>query len=337
MSRAVEVAIAGRKLSLTNLDKVLYLDAGFTKAQVIDYYTRIASVMLPHLEDRPITLKRYPNGSGGMFFYEKRCPVYRPDWVQTATIAVKSGSIDFCIVDGVPTLAWLANLACLEIHTYLYRSAHPDVPTSMVFDLDPGAPAALLDACRIGLQLRRLLADHGLACVAKTSGSKGLHVHVPLNPRGRGAPSFEDTKDYAHTVALAMERRFPDQVTSVMAKAERPGKVFIDWSQNDRSKTTCCVYSLRAQPRPTVSAPVTWAEIERAVTRGDAGGLVREADAVLARASQEGDLFADVERLTQPLRRAPSAVSPGRAAAAPSARSGRPSPSKKPLRIPQRR
>ncbi|MBA2479135.1 MAG: ATP-dependent DNA ligase [Planctomycetes bacterium] len=300
MSRSVEVMIAGKKLVLSNLDKVLYDETGFTKGQVIDYYTRIAPVMLPHLAQRPITLKRYPNGSGGMFFYEKRCPVYRPSWVKTATIDVKSGTIDFCIIDSPYALAWLANLACLEIHTYLAKAGSPDVPTMVVFDLDPGAPAALLDSCRIAVRLRKLLAAQDLQCLVKASGSKGLHVYVPLNPSGRGGATFADTKDFARAVAMAMEKRFPDEVTSVMAKVERPGKVFIDWSQNDRAKTTCCVYSLRAQPRPTVSAPVSWAEIERAVERADAAGLVREAPDVLAQ-SAHGDDFADLERVTQRL------------------------------------
>jgi bifunctional non-homologous end joining protein LigD len=307
MSRAVEVGIGGKKLSLSNLDKVLYPEAGFTKANVIDYYTRIAPAMLTHLDERPITLKRYPNGSGGMFFYEKRCPVYRPSWIATSTIAVKNGSIDFCIVDSVAALAWLANLACLEIHTYLHRAGRPEVPTMLVFDLDPGEPAELLDSCRIALRLRELLSAQGLRSLAKTSGSKGLHLYVPLNPRGRGAPTFDDTKEYARAVALTMERSFPDEVTSVMAKSQRPGKVFIDWSQNDRAKTTCCVYSLRAQPRPTVSAPLAWTEIERAVARGSATGLVREAPEVLAMVEERGDPFAELETLAQRLPLRPTA------------------------------
>jgi bifunctional non-homologous end joining protein LigD len=296
MSASSELTIDNRRLTVTNLDKVMY-PSGFTKAQVIDYYVRIAPAMLPHLAEHPITLKRYPDGAAGWFFYEKRCPVHRPDWVDTTAIRVKSGVIDFCFADDPATLAWLGNLASLELHTYLYRRADPSTPTMMVFDLDPGAPAGLLDSCRIGLELRGLLRAHGLEALAKASGSKGLHVHVPLNtPIG-----FERTKAYARATALALERRLPEAVTSVMSKSERTGKVFIDWSQNDFAKTTCCVYSLRARERPVVSAPVTWEEIERAVASGDAEPLLRDAPAVLDLVRRRGDLFADLETLRQRL------------------------------------
>src|SRR4051812_23873323 len=288
MPKAVSVVIAGKTLSLSNLDKVMYPEAGFTKAQVIDYYTRIGPAMLPHLIGRPISLKRFPDGVDGMSFYEKRCPAHRPDWVGTCTIPVKHGEIAFCTVDGVETLAWLANIACLEIHAYLYKRTAPLVPTMMVFDLDPGAPASLIDSCHVGLLVRSLLEAQGLECLAKSSGSKGLHLYVPLNR----PISFERTKAFARAVAVMLESRHPDHVTSVMAKSERGGKVFIDWSQNDAAKTTCCVYSLRARPRPTVSAPVTWAEVERAVRGGDPGGLLIEADDALARVARDGDGFA---------------------------------------------
>jgi bifunctional non-homologous end joining protein LigD len=307
MSSHVEVAIAGHRLSLSNLDKVLYPKTGFTKAQVIDYYLRIAPALLPHLERRPITLKRYPDGVEGMFFYEKRCPAHRPAWITTKRIAVKSGTIDFCLVEDASSLVWLANIACLEIHAYLYRAESSTTPTMMVFDLDPGEPAGLLDSCGIGLHLRRLLGAQGLECLAKASGSKGLHVYVPLNR----PVTFERTKSFARAVALAMEQRFPERVTSIMAKSERGGKVFIDWSQNDRAKTTCCAYSLRARERPTVSAPLRWSEIEAAVASGDAGALVFEADQVLRRVEKDGDLFASLERLKQNLPGEVAANGPG--------------------------
>jgi bifunctional non-homologous end joining protein LigD len=297
VSGGVEVEIGGRRLSLSNLDKPMY-PSGFTKAQVIDYYTRVAPAMLPHLVERPITLKRYPNGSQGMFFYEKRCPAHRPRWIETERIVVKVGAIDFCIIEDVAALAWLGNIACLEIHAYLYKRGAPTVPTMMVFDLDPGAPAGLVDSARIALELKALLAAQGLESLVKFSGSKGLHVYVPLNhPR----LSFERTKAYARAAAMALERRLPERVTSVMAKSERGGKVFIDWSQNDFAKTTCCVYSLRAQATPRVSAPVSWAEVERAASSGDAARLISEAPAVLEAVRRHGDAFATLETLRQRL------------------------------------
>ncbi len=329
MPKAITVTIAGKQLSLSNLDKIMYPEAGFTKAQVIDYYTRIAPAMLPHLKDRPISLKRFPDGVDGMFFYEKRCPAHRPGWVGTCSIPVKHGEIAFCTVDGVETLAWLANIACLEIHAYLYKRTAPDVPTMMVFDLDPGEPATLLDSCQVGLHVRRLLAADGLECLAKSSGSKGLHLYVPLNT----PTTFKRTKSYARAVAIALEKRFPERVVSVMAKSERVGKIFIDWSQNDAAKTTCCVYSLRARARPTVSAPLSWPEIERAARSGDVSGLVREAGAVLASVEREGDAFAALESLKQKLPAAdPASGEAGEAHPATTSRSGDSTATRKPAR-----
>jgi bifunctional non-homologous end joining protein LigD len=326
MSRAVEVEIGGRRLSLTNLDKLMY-PSGFTKAAVVDYYTRIAPALLPHLARRPITLKRYPEGSQGWFFYEKRCPAHRPPWIDTKRIEVKSGHIDFCLIGDVAGLAWLGNLACLEIHPYLYRVNAPRTPTMMVFDLDPGEPAALADSCRIALELKRLLGSQGLDCLVKVSGAKGLHLCVPLNdPRA----TFEQTKAYAHAAAIALEQRFPDRVTSVMAKSERGGKVFIDWSQNDFAKTTCSVYSLRAQPTPRVSAPVAWDEVERAAATGKTDPLLRDAPEVLELMPRRGDLFAPLETLHQRLPgSAPTTRASAVVLAAPPPRRGRPAPGRK--------
>lgn len=301
MSKITEVSIAGHRLRLTNLDKMLYPEASFTKAQVVDYYVRISGAMLPHLADRPISLKRYPEGVNGFFFFEKRCPVHRPAWVATSTIAVKTGSIDFCVVEDAASLAWLGNLACLEIHTYLYRRQAPHVPTMMVFDLDPGAPAGLHDCCEIALVLRDLLQRHGLQSFIKTSGSKGLHLSVPLNQPN---VTFEQTKAFAKAAAQAVATRIPERATPIMAKSERSGKIFIDWSQNDFAKTTCCVYSLRARSRPTVSSPLEWRQVERA-TPATADRLLLEAPAVLADVAAHGDRFAPVVTLRQSLPTAP--------------------------------
>jgi bifunctional non-homologous end joining protein LigD len=292
----VAVQLAGKELVLSNLDKVLYPQPGFTKAQVIDYYLRVAPAMLPHLRRYPISLKRYPNGVDRGHFFEKRCPA-RPDWVATANVPVQGGSIDFCVVDNLHSLVWLANLACLEIHVYLAHGDTPDTPRMMVFDLDPGAPASLLECARVGVALRELLAHFSLESLVKVSGSKGLHVYVPLNR----AATFEQTKGFARAVALLLERRHPDTVTSVMAKKERGGKVFIDWSQNDRSKTTVGVYSLRAREQPTVSAPVRWDEVAAAISAGDARGLTFDTEAVLARIDRLGDLFAPLLTTRQKL------------------------------------
>jgi bifunctional non-homologous end joining protein LigD len=296
---ASEVTVGRHHLTLSNLDKVLYPAVGFTKAQVIDYYVRIAPVLLPHLRGRPLTLKRYPNGVEGGHFYEKRCPVHRPSWVHTAALfsARKQASVEYCVVDDLATLVWAANLADLELHPSLARAPHLEQPTAVVFDLDPGAPANLVQCCRVGLRLRDLFDRLGLRSFAKTSGGKGLQVYVPLHT----SVTYERTKPFAHSIASGLERKMPREITSRMTKSLRPGKVFVDWSQNDRHKTTVCVYSLRAQPRPTVSTPVTWDEVEEVARRRDPRLLVFAPEDVQHRVEEHGDLFAPVEKIRQRL------------------------------------
>jgi bifunctional non-homologous end joining protein LigD len=286
--------IDGKELKLSNLDKILY-PSGFNKAEVIDYYRQIAPVMLPHLHDRPITLKRYPNGTRGMYFYQKRAPEHRPAWLKTAPIKTKSDVIDFCIIENAAGLVWLANLACLEIHAYLFKAQNPLVPTMMVFDLDPGAPATLNDCCAVAVSLQELLQQHGLSCLAKVSGSKGLHICVPLNYH----ETFTRTKLFAHAIARILEQRYPQKITSVMSKSERNGKVFIDWSQNDAAKTTCCVYSLRAVNAPMVSAPISWAEIRRVVKSSVTDSLIIQATDLLNSNKIASDEFAALESQVQ--------------------------------------
>jgi bifunctional non-homologous end joining protein LigD len=287
----VEVEVEGRRLSLSNLDKVMYPAVGFTKGQLIDYYTRVAPVLLPHLRDRPLTLKRYPNGVEGQYFYEKRCPSHAPDWVRSE----EASGINFCVCDDLPTLVWLANLADLELHPSL--SLVDDIlrPTVMAFDLDPGPPAGLGECCEVALILREALGRLGLECFAKTSGSKGIQVYVPLNVDDVDYDG--GTKPLSKALARHLEAEHPKLIVSSQKKELRRGKVLIDWSQNDEHKTTVCVYSLRARERPTVSTPLDWAEVEA----GEPEGLVFEADDVLARAEERGDLFAPVARLGQEL------------------------------------
>ena len=293
------IEIQGRHLKLSNLDKVLYPAAGFTKAQVIDYYVRIAPVLLPHLKNRPLTLKRYPEGVEGMFFYEKACPKYRPAWVQTAAVwsEGRNDYIDFCLAQDVPTLVWAANLADLELHTSLSRAKDVMRPSMMVFDLDPGEPADIVQCCSVGLRLRAMFQRFGLQAFAKTSGSKGLQVYIPLNT----TVTYDDTKPFAHAVAGLLENESPKEVVSDMKKSLRVGKVLVDWSQNDDHKTTVCVYSLRAKKYPTVSTPVTWDEVEACLKRKDPKLLVFTSDKVLERVKELGDLFAPVEILKQKL------------------------------------
>lgn len=288
--KKVAVTVEGREIELSNLDKVLYPQTGFTKGQLIDWYARIGEVLLPHLRGRPLTLKRYPEGVEGKHFYEKRCPSHRPDWVQTARVWSDrhKGEIDYCVVEDVPTLVWLANLADIELHTSLSRAAAMERPTAIVFDLDPGAPADVIDCAQVAVWLRGLFDQLGLRSYVKTSGSKGLHFYVPLN----SDCTYEQTKPFAKAVAETLERKFGDRVVSQMSKAKRPGRVLIDWSQNDVHKTTVCVYSLRAKARPTVSTPLEWAELEAALAAGDPEALVFDHAAVLERVEAKGDLFA---------------------------------------------
>ena len=293
-----EVEVEGRTLSLSNLDKVLWPKAKTTKAEAIDYYARVADVLLPHLAGRPLTLVRFPDGVDGFRFYEKRAPKGAPDWVETARVGFdRAGEIDFVVCDEKATLVWLAQIAALELHPSLSLARNMEVPTAMVFDLDPGPPASIRECCVVGLRVRELFAGIGLECFAKASGSKGLQVYVPLNRR----TTYERTKPFAQAVAQALERAEPDLVVSKMTKKLRVGKVLVDWSQNTRSKTTVAVYSLRARERPWVSAPVTWDEVEA----GAAGhtDLRFEAEDVLKRIDDQGDLFAPVLELKQSLPR----------------------------------
>jgi bifunctional non-homologous end joining protein LigD len=278
---------------------VLWPETGFTKGQAIDYYARIADAMLPHLRGRPLTLKRYPNGVEAGSFYEKRCPGHRPEWVETAAIwsGRNEGDIDYCLCNEKATLIWMAQLAALELHPSLSLAAEIERPAVLAFDLDPGAPAGILDCCRVALQLRELFAGLDLECFPKTSGSKGLQVYVPLN----SDITYERTKPFAHAVAQALERAEPKRVVSRMAKKLRKGKVLVDWSQNDQHKTTVAVYSLRAKERPTVSTPVEWREVEQATKRSDPDSLSFEATDVLKRVDKRGDLFAPVLELRQEL------------------------------------
>jgi bifunctional non-homologous end joining protein LigD len=287
----VEVEVEGRRLSLSNLDKVMYPVTGFTKGQVIDYYTRVAPALLAHLRDRPLTLKRYPNGVDGQHFYEKRCPSHAPEWVRRE----KALGIEYCVCDDLPTLVWLANLADLELHPSLSLADDAERPTLMAFDLDPGAPAALAECCEVALILRDALGRLGLECFAKTSGSKGLQVYVPLNVEDVDYDS--GTKALSKALAQHLEAQHPQLIVSRQVKELRRGKVLIDWSQNDEHKTTVCVYSLRARERPTVSTPLDWSEVEAR----DADALVFEAEDVLARVEERGDLFEPVVELRQQL------------------------------------
>jgi len=289
-----EIVVGGRRLTLSNLAKVLYPEAGFTKAAVIDYYARIAPVMLPHLAGRAVTMVRFPNGVTGGSFFEKRCPPHAPAWVRKAAV----DGLVAPVVDDAPTLVWMANLAALELHTLQARVEHPDRPTSMVFDLDPGAPADVLACCAVALELRDALDRLGLVSVVKTSGSKGLHLAVPV----RGATA-EGTKGFARGLGQLLATQHPEQITVVMAKPERRNRVFVDWSQNDRHKTTVCAYSLRAQPQPLVSTPVSWDEISDALDGGDPAALSFSAPQVLERAEQLGDRFAANVEVDQELPR----------------------------------
>ena len=289
------VSIDGRELSVSNLDKVLYPEAGFTKGEVIDYYARIAPALLPHLGDRGLTLRRWPNGVEAQSFFEKRCPSHRPDWVQVAPgPGDRGGAIDYCRLADTASLVWAANLAALELHAPMARGEDIESPTMVVFDLDPGAPAAMRECAQVGLLLRDVLEGVGLSCFPKTSGSKGLQLYVPLNT----ACSHDRAAHFAHSVARAVEAGHPGEVVSNMKKDLRRGKVLIDWSQNSRHKTTIGVYSLRGRPRPTVSTPVTWDEVAEAA---DGQPLSFEATRVLERVETLGDLFAPAATLEQEL------------------------------------
>jgi bifunctional non-homologous end joining protein LigD len=290
---ALSVLIDGRRLRLTNWDKVLFPQTGFTKGDLIAYYTRAAAAVVPHVRDRPLTLKRYPNGVDEQYFYEKQSPSHRPEWVASKRI----GDVNYTLCQDRATLVWLANLADIELHTSLSRAEHPERPTMLVFDLDPGPPAGIVECCEVGLVLGGLFSQLGLESFVKTSGSKGMQVYVPLNT----SVTYRQTKPFAKHVAELLEQRLPELVTSRMTKRLRPAKVLVDWSQNDQHKTTVTVYSVRARERPIVSTPVTWDEVARCRSERDPELLTFDTDGVLERIAEQADLFAALESLEQRL------------------------------------
>jgi bifunctional non-homologous end joining protein LigD len=294
---SVTTSIDGRQLKLTRLDKVLFPERGFTKGELIDYYARVAPVMLPHVRDRPLTMKRYPDGVDKQSFFEKNRPSHAPDWVHHAVVpSTGSGdSVDYSVVCDLPTLLWAANLATIEFHVPLWhvgrRRRLPAPPDHMVFDLDPGDGATIVECCRVAALIAEELADQGLAAWPKTSGSKGLQVYTPA-PGSR--PTWESIRTRAHDLALRLEKAEPSRVVSNMRRGLREGKVLIDWSQNHPAKTTVAVYSVRARPLPTVSTPVTWDEVRDCLEAGDPDRLRFTTDDVLVRVDEFGDLFADL-------------------------------------------
>lgn len=291
MSRKI-VEIGGRRLSLANLEKTLYPAPGFTKAQILEYYRQMARFILPHLQDRALTFKRYPEGVDQDYFFEKRCPPHHPAWVKTAQVLQDDGeSRTVCLVNDLATLMWVENLASLELHVPLARTGSPETPDALVFDLDPGEPANILTCARVALIIRDLLLPLQLTGYVKTSGQKGLHVYVPLN---RPETTFEDTKTFTRAVAEIMQKNYPDLVTAKMAKELRQGRVFINWSQNDAKKTMICVYSLRAREKPYVSFPLAWRELEELAGRQDPEKLQIIQGEAVTRAEKQGDLFQEV-------------------------------------------
>jgi bifunctional non-homologous end joining protein LigD len=299
VSKAQTVEVDGRQLSLTNLDKVLYPEAGFTKGQIIDYYVRIAPVLLPHFAGHPLTLKRYPGGVDQEYFYEKNAPAHRPDWVKVAPIWSHGNNrnVNYVLLNDLPTLVWVANLASIELHPSLSLAKDIDCPQMIVFDLDPGPPATIVQCSQVAIWLRDIFLHFGLKSFAKTSGSKGLQVYVPLHT----STSYDQTKPFAHALARLLENEHKDLVVSDMKKSLRTNKVLVDWSQNDEHKTTVGVYSLRAKERPTVSTPVKWDEVETCLKKKDPKLLVFEANQVLERVEKMGDLFEPVLTLKQKL------------------------------------
>ncbi len=299
MSKEPVVEIQGKQLKLSNLDKVLYPATGFTKGQVIDYYAKIAPVLVPHLAGRPLTLKRYPNGVDSEFFFEKNATAHRPDWVKTAPIWSEHNrrNVNYILANDLPTIVWMANLAAIELHPSLSLAKEINCPTMMVFDLDPGPPANIVQCAQVGVWLREIFEHFGLQSFPKTSGSKGLQIYVPLNT----STSYEETKPFAHALARLLEDQHRELVVSDMKKELRKGKVLVDWSQNDEHKTTIAIYSLRAREHPTVSTPVKWEEVEQLLKKKDPSVLVFEAEQVLKRVDKMGDLFALTLELKQKL------------------------------------
>jgi bifunctional non-homologous end joining protein LigD len=298
MTDEVVVDLAGRQLRLSNLDKVLWPDTGFTKGQMIDYYARIAEVMVPHLAGRPITLRRYPNGVDAPSFFEKNCPSHRPPWIPVTTMTDRNAkSIGFCLLEEPAALVWTANLAAIELHPSLARQPDLERPTAVVFDLDPGPGADVITCGRVALLLREALDALGLVSLVKTSGSKGMQLYVPLNR----TDTYDRTRPFSLALAQVLERAHPDLVVTTQDKAVRPNRVLIDWSQNTVFKTTVAVYSMRARPEPTVSTPVTWQELEAAVEACEGSRLVFRTHDVLQRVAAHGDLMAPVLTVQQSL------------------------------------
>jgi bifunctional non-homologous end joining protein LigD len=296
---AVQAEFDGRALRLTNLTKILWPDVGFTKGDMLDYYVRVAPVLLPHLAGRPLTLARFPDGVDGPGWFQTSCP-HPPPWMETVPVpSARSGGAgrDYCLVNDLASLVWVANLAAVELHPLLSCAPRLAQPTSVVLDLDPGPPAGLLEAAAVALFARDVLDTLGLDSYPKTSGWAGVHVHVPLNT----PVTYEQTKPFARAVARLLAERHPDRVVDRMGLARRSGKVFVDWSQNHANKSTAAVYSLRAQAMPMVSTPLTWEEVEAAVAADDEDRLVFDAADVMARIERHGDLFAPVLQRHQTL------------------------------------
>jgi bifunctional non-homologous end joining protein LigD len=291
---SIKTTIEGRELTVSNLDKVFYPKVGFTKGEMIDYYARIAPVMLPHVVDRPLTMKRFPNGVDRPFFFEKHLPAHAPSWVHHVSVPSRTegGAVDYGVVCDVPTLIWAANLATIEFHVPLWKVGRrrklPGPPDHMVFDLDPGEGSTMVECCAVARHIAAELDDRSLASVAKTSGSKGLQIYVPLG----GRPTWDKVRKDAYQIATRLETDHPELVVSNMRKSLRRGKVLVDWSQNHPAKTTVAAYSLRARPEPTVSTPVTWPEVAECHDSGDPDLLRFTADDVLERVGEHGDLFA---------------------------------------------
>jgi bifunctional non-homologous end joining protein LigD len=309
MPKNATLNVEGKDVPVTNLDKIYYPKAGFTKGEMLAYYIKIAPVLLPHLKDRPLTMKRYPNGVEAPFFYEKQCPKPTPPFVETCQVARhhKPGSIQFCLANNLPTLVWAANLGDLELHTFLSKAPDVHKPTEIVFDLDPGPPANAVQCAQVALWLREMFAKLGLELFIKSSGSKGIQAYIPLNT----PTTYAETTPFAKTVAQALQNVHPELVVSDMKKELRHGKVLVDWSQNSETKTTVCVYSLRAKDRPFVSMPLEWSEVEACLKKKDPALVFFEAVDALKRVEKKGDLFAPVLTMKQSLKDALSALGSG--------------------------
>ena len=310
MPKNATLNVEGKDVPVTNLDKIYYPKAGFTKGEMLAYYIKIAPTLLPHLKDRPLTMKRYPNGVEAPFFYEKQCPKPTPPFVETCQVARhhKPGSIQFCLANNLPTLVWAANLGDLELHTFLSRAPDVHKPTEIVFDLDPGPPANAVQCAQVALWLREMFSNLGLEVFIKSSGSKGMQAYIPLNT----PTTYAETTPFAKAVAQTLERVHPELVVSDMKKELRHGKVLVDWSQNSETKTTVCVYSLRAKDRPFVSMPLEWSEVETCLKKKDASLVFFEAVDALKRVEKKGDLFAPVLTMKQSLKAALDAVTSGK-------------------------